>query len=532
MRKNKKILLIFVLLFVFICSFAFTLINATIVDFYEPITPNGTIIPYQIIDNEMDNVEKEKYLEDEQKYIKKGAIRLDKPTNKYNSHSYAWYNQNYEINNCVISNENAMKYFQDGSYVESNGNVGDIICYWRIKLIYNDFTKAKLEDEQVYLSNSGIIKSINGEFNPNDLDTLKNITIVSKWGKGGLFEHIGNNTPYYKDSIHDSNSAMDTLHFEHVSNSCIDDALFYITVYSPKVDAIQTIQFTDNAYIFEKTVLNRDYAMYKLNILNSGNFDFITETNGLTDIKIYNNSMNLIYDNEEIISSTESLINASLDDGVYYLRVSFKNSNLYGNIKTIVKRITSDINSEEGILIDSMYSGSEVFLNGGIEGINTITEGFTRYLFLNPNIAPSTSRLDYIWYSSDTSKAMVTQYGTLLAKKGTGNPQVTVTAVYKADKTIAFTKTFTILAENKTYENAPINVYMTMTVQRGKASLITLPNDVPYNYNQYYDWKSNTNGVYVSNYGTITANINGTATIIGTYTYNKRVKIIITLIVE
>lgn len=242
--------------------------------------------------------------------------------------------------------------------------------------------------------------------------------------------------------------------------------------------------------------------------------------------------MNLIYDNEEIISSTESLINASLDDGVYYLRVSFKNSNLYGNIKTIVKRITSDINSEEGILIDSMYSGSEVFLNGGIEGINTITEGFTRYLFLNPNIAPSTSRLDYIWYSSDTSKAMVTQYGTLLAKKGTGNPQVTVTAVYKADKTIAFTKTFTILAENKTYENAPINVYMTMTVQRGKASLITLPNDVPYNYNQYYDWKSNTNGVYVSNYGTITANINGTATIIGTYTYNKRVKIIITLIVE
>ena len=534
MIKVKKIFFIFALLFlfsvVFVCTFA--RVNATTNIDYEPITPNGTIVPYQTINTEMSSNEIDEYLADEQKYINKGAIRIDDPTNKYNSHSYAWYNQNYELNNRTISDVDVMKYFQDGSYSESNGDVDDIICYWRIKLIYNDLTKSKLENEQIYLANSGIIKSINGEFNPDDLDTLKNITVVSKWGKGGLFEHAGDNTPYYNDSIHGSSSKLDTLHFEHVSNNYIDDALFYITVYSPKVDTIQTIKLTDNPYVFEKSVLNNDYAMYKLNILNSGNFNFIAETNGLTDIRIYNNMMNLIYDNEKIISPTESCINATLNDGTYYVRVSFKNSNSFGDIKTKVKRIITNINSDEGIMIDSIYSGSEVYLNGGVRGKNTISEGFTRYLFLNPDVAPSTSRLEYDWYSSDPSRAEVTQYGTILAINGAGNPQITVMAVYKADKTIIFTKTFTILDEYKTYESDPININMTLTVQIGKPTLITLPSNAPYNYNQYYTWESNSNNATVSAYGTVIGKAIGNVTITGTYKYNKRVKIIITLKVE
>ena len=534
MKKEKKLLFIVILLFIVsalsICTF--TTVNAATDIYYEPITPNGTIVPYQKISTEMSTTEINNYIADEQQYVEKGAIKLDDPTNKYNSHSFAWYNQNYETNNYTISNDNVMKYFEDGSYIESDGNVGDIICYWRIKLVYNDTEKSKLNSEQIYLANSGIIKSLNGEFDPNDLDTLKNITVVSKWGKGELYEHAGNNTPYYYDSIHGKSSKLDILHFENVSNRLIDDALFYVTVYSPKIDTTQTIKLNGGTYTFEKSISNKGYAMYKLNVLNSGKFDFITETNHLTDIRIYNSTMNLIYDNEEVVSSTESSINASLDEGVYYLRVSFKDSYSSGSIRTKIKRVIYDLNLGDSILADYTYSGSEVYLNDGIPGESTITEGFTRYLFLNPSVAPSTSRLDYDWYSSDPNKAMITQYGTLLALNGDGRPQVTITAIYKWDKAYVFTKTFTILNDNETYESSPINIYQTMTVQKEKKTLITLPGNAPYNYNQYYVWKSNTTNVAVSSYGTVTAYQSGTAEITGTYKYNERIKIIIALTIE
>ena len=52
----------------------------------------------------------QKYITNEQQYINKGAIKLDEPTNKYNSHSYAWYNQKKDVNNKVISNEDVKKY--------------------------------------------------------------------------------------------------------------------------------------------------------------------------------------------------------------------------------------------------------------------------------------------------------------------------------------------------------------------------------------------------------------------------------------
>ena len=174
-----------------------------------------------------------------------------------------------------------------------------------------------------------------------------------------------------------------------------------------------------------------------------------------------------------------------------------------------------------------------LYLNNGVVGGNTITEGFTRYLFLNPTIAPSTSRLEYDWYSSNPGKAMVTQYGTVLAKNGSGNPQVTITALYKNDRSIVFTKTFTILDETKTQATDPIYVYGSMTVERGKATLIVLPDDAPYNFNQYYAWSTGgNNSISVSNYGTITSYTSGTYTVTGTYTYNKRVRVIMTIIVQ
>ena len=525
--RIKKIQFAFIIIVTILLAIVPILLNAIEVEEYVPITPNGTVVPYQTINQEMSLSDIQKYITNEQQYINKGAIKLDEPTNKYNSHSYAWYNQNNDVNNKIISNEDVKKYFQDNSYCFSNGAVGDIICYWRVRLEYENSNKEVLKRATPYLAHSGIITSINGYFNPDDLTTLKNITIISKWGNGGLYEHTGDNNPYYYDSIHGSSRQLDLLHFDYIGSNTMDDALFYVKVYTPKTHKIMDINFSIHPTIEEHTFSQKEYQLYKLNIINSGNFNFKTEANNLVDIKLFDKQMNLIYDNEIIMSSTLSYINASLDSGMYYLRIAFKDSKADGIIKTFIERVVNQEDLENGILVDYQQSGSEVFLNNGIKGNTTITEGFTRYLYLNPEIAPSISRLDYDWYSSDSSKAIVTPYGTILAKNGQGNPEVTITAVYKNDKTIVFRKAFTIMKELKSYNSDPININSSMMIEKGVGTLIILPENVPYNYNQYYNWSTNNASVNVSTFGTIKASVTGTFAVTGVYKYNSRVRVTI-----
>lgn len=71
--------------------------------------------------------------------------------------------------------------------------------------------------------------------------------------------------------------------------------------------------------------------------------------------------------------------------------------------------------------------GTEVTQNGGERGGTTMSVGYTRCLYLGGD-APSQSRLDYVFTSSDESIATVSVYGTVVAKApGT----VVITCVYK-----------------------------------------------------------------------------------------------------
>ena len=82
---------------------------------------------------------------------------------------------------------------------------------------------------------------------------------------------------------------------------------------------------------------------------------------------------------------------------------------------------------------------------------------------MNSQIAPSTSRLDYDWYSSDKEVATISQYGTLFAKDGTGNKSIEIIAVYKHNPSIIYKKSFVIKEETKT-EEIVINCEMTISV--------------------------------------------------------------------
>lgn len=190
-------------------------------------------------------------------------------------------------------------------------------------------------------------------------------------------------------------------------------------------------------------------------------------------------------------------------------------------------------NNKNGIVTDSIDCGSEVFLNVGQRNDNTITEEFTRYLYLDGNDVPSKSRLEYDWYSSDNKVATISEYGTVFAKDGTGNPKITITAVYKKNRKYVYTIQLTILKEIRSYEEAPINIYEEMSISYGKNQLIELPTYAPYNYNQYYIWtSSDSNIVSVSSFGTLSSLSYGEVTVTGIYNYNKRVKIIIHVKIE
>ena len=159
---------------------------------------------------------------------------------------------------------------------------------------------------------------------------------------------------------------------------------------------------------------------------------------------------------------------------------------------------------------------------------NNITEGFTRLIYLDYS-APSLSRLDYYWYSSDEDVAIITDYGTVLALPiNTSQKTVKVMAVYKSDMSKCYVKEFVVKNDSSTYLSDPIDIDVNMTVIPTRYTYIDLSDvDVPINLLQYYSWSS-ANNVSVDGWGRIYANnsaLGTTVEIVGTYNYNPKVKI-------
>ena len=224
-----------------------------------------------------------------------------------------------------------------------------------------------------------------------------------------------------------------------------------------------------------------------------------------------------------------------LNEGTYY--IGYIDNTTCSLILDLRRIINTNVNMD-GTLVADPYPnqgytiGSEVLLNNGSYSNYSITEGFTRCIYLmngNTLLEPS-SRLLYDWYSSDDDVAIVTQYGTVLAKSVTSNTNVTIYAILKEDPSVVYRKTFTILNDTLTYSNAPINIYTSMTVGAGVYTPIDLSGEiVPINILQYYSW-SLLQGGCVDYWGNIYANttsLGDTLYITGEYLYNPRVKIFI-----
>ncbi len=244
-----------------------------------------------------------------------------------------------------------------------------------------------------------------------------------------------------------------------------------------------------------------------------------------------------VYKNQVITGNTTITLN--MDAGTYYIGYFDKsdNSSLSINLIRKVSQYGGSVMVTDPDYITNCGSQITVverdkaLYDRSYRGTN-ILEGFTRLVYFD-NTAPSLSRLDYDWYSSNDNIATVSAFGTVFAQNVSQNTTVKIMAVYKYDMSKVFIKEFTILNDTDTYQSSPIDINMTMTIKDGKHTSITFENkDVPIKYLQYYYWSSDNNKVTVDSWGRVYAYstaIGETAVITGTYSYNSRVKIKITI---
>lgn len=226
-----------------------------------------------------------------------------------------------------------------------------------------------------------------------------------------------------------------------------------------------------------------------------------------------------------------------LATGTYYIGY-FNLSNSATIRLDMTRKVTSPVTNM--LMTDPRkgLTGSEISVNeknSTTKSYNQsfITEGFTRLIFMEAT-APSQSRLDYDWYSSNTKAATVSAYGTVLALPITSPSEtVKIVAVYRKNPAITYVREFTILQDTSV---TPIDIPVSMTVAAGKETMIDLNSvDVPINILSDYEWVSSKPAdITVTSWGLMKVEesaLGKNILILGNYKYNKRVRIVLSVFV-
>ncbi|HHT67361.1 MAG TPA: hypothetical protein GX010_03960 [Erysipelotrichaceae bacterium] len=268
-------------------------------------TPNGT--PVQVYT--FDELPPE-YIDDLNEYgdtLVPDATRVGPSTSKYNCHSYAWYMQS-TLNTYWMNYP--YEYYTDGSYEESTGDAGDIICYF-------DEYGENLHSGIVIARSTGTSNGVCGDSNL--------VTVKSKWGACGLYEHRGDQCPY--------------------TSTYYGDAT-YVCYYKPRINDAITLSnpSSNNTEIIQKfyTVptnsnIQNNYALYGLDVVYRKTYNFEISSGCELNVRFYDEHMHLVtfnmtsnYENGVYRISFRRYLNV----GYYYLRVAYDDNSDYGTINT------------------------------------------------------------------------------------------------------------------------------------------------------------------------------------------------------
>lgn len=128
------------------------------------------------------------------------ATKLGTATVKYNCHYYAWFNGDdsywYDSSKPQID-------FSDGSCVEvTSPSAGDIICYF---------------DANGNNIHSGVVASVSNGTSNGICGNADLVTVKSKWGTAGLYQHRGDQCPY--TSTYGGNAVSVKYYHRHVKGT-------------------------------------------------------------------------------------------------------------------------------------------------------------------------------------------------------------------------------------------------------------------------------------------------------------------------
>lgn len=439
-------------------------------------------------------------------------------------------------------------------YYSNNQNTNNILTHLHKK------TNGTYENKLYYINNLGpgfyniSVNAIQGDGTsitlPANSITIKDYddeTIINKYtyldysnqainasNQNSMVVYLSRNGYFYIDINLSTNEFTDLyLDIRRVDEEKID--LFELSTTTSEEIMNETYQLADYS---RKIILDKP-AQLNLKITYNGvsNNNILLVVTKLEYVE-KNKTYKIAYEYCNYINSTnyEQNITFNFDEGIYY--IGYYNNNLNEEIDILLKRNISEYGSE--VLVTDPNSmtecGSQINVFEKYTTIPTTTsyrgtniaEGFTRLIYLDINYAPSTSRLDYNWYSSDTSVATISPYGTILGLDVREDTKVKIMAIYKKDPSIVYVKEFTITNDNEGYYMG-IDIYVEHSLSEGDYKIELTSKNSPYPMVQYYDWVITDVDIFDTNpvismdtYGNITTTQTGTYMVIGEYIYNPR----------
>lgn len=162
-------------------------------------TPRGSTLTGSITYGELTEAEKAAANNVSKKYTALGAVNLGEATLRYNCHALAWLEQDPTKTPCNLNSP--LPYVDDGSYEEiSEPEPGCLVIYYArlagglLKRGSDGSVFSYTLFDFLTPSHSGIVTEV-----PEGKTALSDITVVSKWGRDGLFSHKGDVCPYAEE---------------------------------------------------------------------------------------------------------------------------------------------------------------------------------------------------------------------------------------------------------------------------------------------------------------------------------------------
>lgn len=354
-------------------------------------------------------------------------------------------------------------------------------------------------------------------------------------GENELYVFLPENGYYYIDVVlPKSTYSLITLTIEQVEKNDIN--------YQNRLATIGFDELFDNKtvtnYFEEVTISHR--SKIELDIVTSGTINrnipiYIFEKHRDPGYEPGDNHYYLVLEYTNNITSINSgpVFTVILNPGTYYIGYSDNFDKVQIQF-ALRRKVNTDLNIDGTLVTDPARNqgfplGSEVTFNNGSLLGNTITEGFTRnlYLMVEDRLRDPMSRLDYDWYSSNENVAKVTKYGTVLALNVSENTTVTIYAINKDDPSIVYKKDFIILKETKTEQIViECNMSYSYSEENGMYTLELDFTNSPYPYIGYYVWDIECfNGINVDmeHHGLVSSTGPGEALLTANYTLNMRI---------